>query len=225
MENAINALEKCVLTKNFSKESIEDFLKNINYTLSSYSKGEIIAVEEWNCSKIGIVIKGNVEVQKIFASGKTITISRLEESDIFGEVIIFSNRSTYPATIVSSNESIIMFISKEDILNIFPLFPAFLNNFMTLLSDKILMLNRKLKNISYETIRQKIAFYILEEYAQKKNLKIHLSYTRKEMAELLGIPRPSLSRELINMKRDNIIDFHRNNIVIKDLETLRNLLF
>lgn len=64
MKNAINALEKCVLTKNFSKESIEDFLKNINYTLSSYSKGEIIAMEEWNCSKIGIVIKGNVEVQK-----------------------------------------------------------------------------------------------------------------------------------------------------------------
>lgn len=225
MKNLIDTLENCVLMKNLSKESIEHFLKNIKYTLSSYSKGEIIAMEEWNCFKIGIIIKGNVEVQKIFASGKTITISKLEESDIFGEVIIFSNINTYPATIVSSNESIIMFISKEDILNISTLFPVFLNNFMTLLSDKILMLNRKLKNISYETIRQKITFYILEEYKREKNLKIHLSCTRKEMAELLGIPRPSLSRELVNMKKDNLIDFQKNCIVIKDFETLKDILF
>lgn len=210
--------------KNFSENDIEKLLAKIEYTPRKYSKGEVIAIEELDCSKIGIVIDGNVEVQKTFSSGKVITLGILRESDIFGEVIIFSNRNTYPATITASSSTSVMFISKEDILKLCNIFPMFLKNFMSLLSDKILMLNKKLKNISYETIRQKISSYILEEYHQQKNLKIYLNCTRKEMADQLGIPRPSLSRELINMKKDNLIDFNKNLIFIKDIDSLEDLL-
>lgn len=211
--------------KNFSENEIKSFLEKVNYTFLSYSKGEIIAIEESNCSKIGIITGGTVEVQKIFSSGKVITIGSLKVSDIFGEVIIFSNRNTYPATITASSNADVMFISKEDILKLCNLFPVFLNNFMSLLSNKILMLNKKLKNISYETLRQKIASYILDEYSHQKKLDIILNYTRKEMAEQLGIPRPSLSRELVNMKKDNLIDFSKNHIIIKNVNNLEKLLF
>lgn len=225
MKDIYGALSNCILMKNFSENEIKSFLGKFSYTLVSYSKGEIIAIEESTCSKIGIITSGTLEVQKIFSSGKVITIGSLRESDIFGEVIIFSNRSTYPATITASRSASVMFISKEDILKLCNLFPVFLNNFMSLLSNKILMLNKKLKNISYETIRQKIASYILDEYYHQKSPKITLSCTRKEMAEQLGIPRPSLSRELVNMKKDNLIDFNRSSILIKNVDTLENLLF
>lgn len=225
MKDMHNALSNCILMKNFSENEIKSFLEKINYTFLSYSKGEIIAIEESNCSKIGIITSGTVEVQKIFSSGKVITIGSLKVSDIFGEVIIFSNRNTYPATITASSNADVMFISKEDILKLCNLFPVFLNNFMSLLSNKILMLNKKLKNISYETLRQKIASYILDEYSHQKKLDIILNYTRKEMAEQLGIPRPSLSRELVNMKKDNLIDFSKNHIIIKNVNNLEKLLF
>ncbi|WP_294182305.1 Crp/Fnr family transcriptional regulator [uncultured Clostridium sp.] len=224
MKNIYDVLSNCILMKNFSENDIEKLLAKIEYTPRKYSKGEVIAIEELDCSKIGIVIDGNVEVQKTFSSGKVITLGILRESDIFGEVIIFSNRNTYPATITASSSTSVMFISKEDILKLCNIFPMFLKNFMSLLSDKILMLNKKLKNISYETIRQKISSYILEEYHQQKNLKIYLNCTRKEMADQLGIPRPSLSRELINMKKDNLIDFNKNLIFIKDIDSLEDLL-
>ena len=211
--------------KNFPENEIKSFLEKVNYTFLSYSKGEIIAIEESNCSKIGIITGGTVEVQKIFSSGKVITIGSLKVSDIFGEVIIFSNRNPSPATITASSNADVMFISKEDILKLCNLFPVFLNNFMSLLSNKILMLNKKLKNISYETLRQKIASYILDEYSHQKKLDIILNYTRKEMAEQLGIPRPSLSRELVNMKKDNLIDFSKNHIIIKNVNNLEKLLF
>ncbi|MCI1946291.1 Crp/Fnr family transcriptional regulator [Clostridium luticellarii] len=225
MKDMHNALSNCILMKNFPENEIKSFLEKVNYTFLSYSKGEIIAIEESNCSKIGIITGGTVEVQKIFSSGKVITIGSLKVSDIFGEVIIFSNRNTYPATITASSNADVMFISKEDILKLCNLFPVFLNNFMSLLSNKILMLNKKLKNISYETLRQKIASYILDEYSHQKKLDIILNYTRKEMAEQLGIPRPSLSRELVNMKKDNLIDFSKNHIIIKNVNNLEKLLF
>lgn len=225
MKEIVKSLKQCILMKGFSEDIITETLMNINYTINNFSKGEIIAVEDSLCSSIGIVIKGNVEVQKIYASGKTITMSNLEVGNIFGEVIIFSNKGTYPATIVASTVCQIMYISKENILKLCNLNPEFLSNFMTLLSNKILMLNNKLRNISYQTIRQKIASYILEEYNRINKLTFSLKCTKKEMAEQLGIPRPSLSRELINMKDEGVLDFDKNIITILDLESLENILF
>lgn len=224
MKDLINVLKQCILMKGFSEKDIEEILKDITYATSSYAKGSIIALEGTPCSSIGILIKGSVEIQKIYASGKTITMSKLGVGNIFGEVIIFSNRSTYPATIAASDNCKIMFISKDNILRLCSLNSNFLNNFMTLLSNKILMLNKKLRNISYKTIRQKIASYILDEYKSQQKLAIKLNCTKKELAEQLGIPRPSLSRELINMKEECIIDFNRDNIVILSLESLDDIL-
>ncbi|MCH3963165.1 MAG: Crp/Fnr family transcriptional regulator [Clostridium sp.] len=225
MDTMLNPLKKCILMKNFSDSEIENLLAGLPLTVDSYSRNEVIAIEGSSCSKIGIILSGIVEVQKLYASGKIITMSSLSEGNIFGEVIIFSNRNTYPATIISSTSSNIMFISKESILKLCSMHSIFLNNFMTLLSDKILMLNKKVKNMSYQTLRQKIAAYLLEEYESQKSLRVKLNITKKELAGQLGVPRPSLSRELINMKNDNLIEMIKNTIIIKDIESIYNLFY
>jgi len=66
---------------------------------------------------------------------------------------------------------------------------------------------------------------ILEEYKKQKNLKIKMPYSRKEMAEQLGVPRPSLSRELLNMKSEGIIDCDRNYITILDMDRFEDIFF
>ena len=53
---------------------------------------------------------------------------------------------------------------------------------------------------------------------------IKLKMTKEKIAESLGITRPSLSRELINMKNEGLIDYSRNHIKILDLEEIENAL-
>jgi CRP-like cAMP-binding protein len=221
MECIINSLNKCILFRDFSKEKIEYLLKNIDYKIINYSKDENIAFEGEKCTKIGIVIKGQVQVQKIYASGNTVTLTVLDSGHIFGEVIIFSDMNVYPSTITSYNNSQVMFISKQDIIKLCNLNSTILNNFMGLLSNKILMLNKKVTTMSYQTLRQKIASYILDEYSIQKSLTLTLPCSRKELAEQLGIQRPSLSRELTKMKEDSLIDFNKNTIKILNLEDLK----
>ena len=48
--------------------------------------------------------------------------------------------------------------------------------------------------------------------------------TKEKLAESLGTTRPSLSRELINMKELGLIDYNRSHILILDLEEIKNLL-
>ncbi|AAO36476.1 cAMP-binding protein [Clostridium tetani] len=223
-EIKIEVLKNSIIFKNIEEKDIIKILNSINYTIKFFHREENIAIEEDPCQSLGIIISGNVEIQKIFASGKVITIDRLKQGNIFGEVIIFSNMRKYPATITAVQEASIMFISKEEILKLCSLNSKFLNNFMGLLSNKILMLNKKVKNLSYNSIRQKVSSYLLQEYEKRGNLILKLNISRKEMAELLGVPRPSLSREMIKMKEEGLIDFNKNIIKILDEESLEDIL-
>lgn len=225
MLRLVSLLSKSILFKDFKEELIEELLKDINYRISKFSKGEVIALEGDHISGIGIILDGSVEVQKGFPSGKVVSINRIKQGGIFGEVIIFSDLNSYPSNIISSTKSEILFISKEDILKLCSLNEGFLKKFMTLLSNKILMLNKKLKEISYGTIREKLADYILEEYKKQKDLVIKISKNRSEMAEHFGVTRPSLSRELIRMKEDGLIDFERNIINIINLQGIEEILY
>ncbi len=225
MNDIWDSLINCSLFKGVSKEQITTHMGSIEYQTVMYKKNDVIAIEGDDAPSLGIIISGSVEIQKLYASGKIITIERLGQGDIFGEVIIFSQMGRYPSTIVSSENSQILFIPKSEMLKLCSINIHVLNNFMALLSDKILMLNKKLRNLSFETIRQKVSSFIIDEYKRQKSNPIKFNISRKEMADYLGIQRPSLSRELIHMKEENLIDFDKHYIKIKDMEALEGYLY
>jgi len=224
MEINIKTLKKSVLFKDINENIISELLDSIVYTIKEYQPKDIIAIEGDSCDDLGIILKGNIEIHKPFESGQVVTINHFSQGNVFGEALIFSGRHEYPATIISSDNATVLFVSREDIINLMTMNRAILNNFVGVLSNRILMLNERLTNLSYNSVRKKVANMILTEYKKQKSLKLVLPFSRKKMSELLNIPRPSLSRELINMKNDRIIDFQRNEITILNLKDLEDSL-
>ncbi|MGL5352450.1 MAG: Crp/Fnr family transcriptional regulator [Clostridium sp.] len=114
-----------------------------------------------------------------------------------------------------------MFIKNEAIVELCASDKIFLKNFMSLLSEKIFMFNNRVKTISFCSIRQKLSNFILEQLSIQKCEIVKLTINKKELAEYLGVQRPSLSRELINMQDDGIIECNKNEIKILDMYTLK----
>lgn len=57
---------------------------------------------------------------------------------------------------------------------------------------------------------------------QIKKLLIKTLYSRQEMSEQFAVTRPSLSREMIKMREEELIEFDKNTILIKDLDKLED---
>lgn len=230
MDKLVDNLKHCILFKDLTSEELQNLIMNINYSISDNCKNCfecrtcIVALEGDTCDTLGIIIEGELEVQKHYASGKVVTLAKLNKGKTFGEAIAFSETNLYPATIISSKGSIILYISKKDIIAMCSSYPKVLNNFMQLLSSKILLLNRKIKELSFETLREKISSYLLSQYELQKTLALTLPISRKDLAQHLGVQRPSLSREFVNMKNDGLIDFNKNLVQIKDLEAIEDIL-
>ena len=165
-----------------------------------------------------------MEIQKTYPAGKMIVINQISVGGVFGEVAIFSSKKTFPSTVVASLDSKVMFLNKINILQICFQNKKFLTNLLHLLSEKILILDHKLHFLSGETIRQKLCLYLIECYQTQNKLTIQLDISKRKMAEQFGVTRPSLSRELIQMKKEGLIDYVSNQIIIKSLQALESYL-
>jgi CRP-like cAMP-binding protein len=202
------------------REDLSNFLNLSNYTIKKYSKGNVVVIEGSKCEELGILLEGLLEAQALYPSGKLLTLTQLKPVEIFGEAVLFSKMNEFPATIEAIKDSKIMFIKKENLINCLTNCHKFMENLLELLSDKLLILNKKVKMLSLENIRKKIENFLVEEYKKQRSNIIKISLSRKEMAEHMGIQRPSLSRELIKMKKEGLIEFDKKTIIIKDMMAL-----
>lgn len=206
-----------------SKEAILDIFRDTNYTIKKYSKNDIIAIEGDTCTSIGLVLEGNVDIKRMLGS-KVVHLSSFSKGGVFGEIIAFSDVNLYPATVIASSLSQIMFIDKKDFIKFCTHNEEFLGMFLNTLTNKIFLLNNSITNLTFNSIRQKICNFLISEYKIQKSKNIKLNITKEKLSESLGVTRPSLSRELINMKDDGLIDYNRSHIIILDLESIENIL-
>lgn len=215
---------KSQLFKDCEVDLISKEISESNIKVNKYKKGEFIAHEDEECVSIGLVLEGSIDIVRIYPSGQEIIIKKMNSQEVFGEALIMSNHNRYPATIISVTDSKIAFVSKQELLNLCATNTKVLENFIMILSNKILMLNRKIKNISHKSIKHKVLNYIIEESVIQGNRTIKLNNTKEEIAAYIGIPRPSLSRELIKLRDEGIIEFDRKTITLLSEDKIEEIL-
>lgn len=197
-------------------------LKNTNVDTSlikinQYPSNFTIALEGEISNYVGIVLEGKLFIKAYSLGGRDFTINTLEPGMIFGDVLLFGKmENSYPGNIITKGVTTLAVIP-NDVIKEYIKDPIFLNNFLEILSDKVYQLNHKNKLLSQDSIRDKIIYYLAEEKRHQKQNVITLNMTKLELANHLFIPRPSLSRELIKMKQEGLIDFDRYTITLKNL--------
>lgn len=222
MKEYVSALQNCTLFRRLNEDNITALLRYLDVKSVTYEKDSIIGFEGEPCTKLGIVASGKVELQNIYPSGKVATLTTLMPGQSFGEAILFSDDDRYPISTVAKVKSTILFIDKRSIMHGLTHHPILLDNFLRLLSNKLVMMNQKVKVLSLDTIRQKVSNYLLKEYKIQGTPMIQTAMSRKDMAEHMSIQRPSLSRELIKMKEEGLIDFDKSTIKILDVDALED---
>lgn len=210
--------------KNLTKKEILDLFKDSKYTIKNYNKEDIIALEGHSCNSIGLILDGGVDIKRFLPGDKIILMSSFSKGNLFGEVITFSDINIYPATVVSNSKTEVMFIDKYDFIDFCSNHKNILISFLNDITNKIVELNKTVKTISFVSIRQKIVSFLLDQYNLQNSNFIKMPKTKTKLAETLGVPRPSLSREFINMKNDNLIDYTNDYVKLLDIEKLRNII-
>ena len=161
---------------------------------------------------LGLVLEGTLTISTLNFH-KEYIINILNQDDIFGDTLIFNSNNTYLGDGIATTKLKIAYIDKANLLKLLE-DKIILENYLSLLATKTLTIKNQLKLASQKSLRDKILFY-LTNYAKENSTKIIPIKSKELLANILNVPRPSLSRELINLKKDGIIEFDRTKIILK----------
>lgn len=225
LENNYKTMANCQLFKQMKRDEIEEICDSIGIYKKQYAKGEIIVEEGDPCDALSIILDGKVELHTFFISGDVSSLITLSPSDIFGEAILFSPAERYPISASALTQVEVLMLKKNHILQLMDEHPVFLENYLGLLSRKLLFLNDKFKLLSLSTIRGKIAHVLIKLSREQDSLMVKLPFSKEKMALHICTRRPSLSRELSKMKADGLIDYERSTVKILDYDGLKEELF
>lgn len=218
----IRACEVVSNTELFAGVEREEFYEFCSMTRArDFQKGDVIAAEGDVCSSIGIIETGEVAMQKYTSSGEYTTIGLLEPMDYFGEDLLFAVDQKYPCTLEAVSGVRVLFLSKETVNALMDRCPQVKNNYLRILSERVRIQNRRIALLSQKSIRQKIAFYLLELRSERDGAtRLRLPGSKEVIAKLLAMPRPSFSRELSQMAKEGLILVEGREIEILDLERM-----
>ena len=194
----------------FLNINLKDYLKD--FIIKKYKNNTLVFHEGEECKYLAIVLKGQLVISTLTALDKDYVINILNEGELFGDTLLFSDKTFYLGDGIVNKDSEILFIPKELLLQMLKE-QQFLLNFLSIISKKSMDLRNRLKLLSHKSIEERILFYLSEQRKQLQTNKIPIK-SKEDLAKLLNIPRPSLSRELIKLKEKKIIDYNRNYIIL-----------
>ncbi|WP_430816669.1 Crp/Fnr family transcriptional regulator [Carboxylicivirga sp. RSCT41] len=215
----MEALTKCPLFKGIEYQELSQLLEKIPYQIKKYEKNHMIAQSGEECRSLMIMLKGSVKGEMIDFSGKAIKIEDIEPPKPLAIAFLFGENNTCPVNIVANNSAEIFHLPKKSVISLMQLSSAFLNNFMNMISSKTQFLSDKIRFLSFQTIRGKIAHYLLQ-LAGPVDGEILLKKSQEELANMFGVTRPSLGRALRDLHNEGVIEARGKSVKILDRESL-----
>ena len=184
-----------------------------------YHKGEYIFLDQDEVQDVGVVLSGMVHMLKEDSQGQKTLITYMEKGDILGESFAMKEERNSYVSFYAATDVYMLFLSLEHVLhpckNNCPFHARLVKNVLQLIGDKNLRLMERIEVASKTTLREKILAYLsmLEAKQGQKYIKVPLN--RTEMASYLHSNRSAMSRELMAMKADGLIDYDGNIFVLK----------
>jgi CRP/FNR family cyclic AMP-dependent transcriptional regulator len=225
LEKEVDVLEKTknqiILESNFPTEAI---LKSKGKT-NIYNKDELIFSIGQSSKDIFVIEKGRVKIGRAIEDGKDILRAILEENDIFGEMILSGELLRKDYAIAMDDNTIVKSVSFSEMKEIMHLSPEINQTIFQLLGRRIRRTERRLSALILKDARTRIVDF-LKELAEEKGRKVGFEtmiknhFTHKDIANLTGTSRQTVTTTLNALRDQNIINFDRRRILIRDLDLL-----
>ncbi len=169
---------------------------------------------------IYIVIEGHVKVIRTTLDGKEIMLFLVRPGHIVGEGAVFQ-KNTYPATAIALKKVHTLFISAQNCHKLIQEIPTLASRLLSIFAARQRMLLHKIAAQSERNAATRVAGYILHRISLEKNSqKIHLAISRNDLANLLGLARETVSRQLSLFVDCGALALEGNTVHILDEEKL-----
>jgi CRP/FNR family cyclic AMP-dependent transcriptional regulator len=208
-----------------SDEEMEDLAKRTPDTF--LEQDDILYTPKEGTERLFILKKGRVQLYEIGESGDEITLSVIEDGDVFGEMALTGQslsglymRALTPSTVVS--------MRREDVEHLIMNKPEVGLRLVRDLAQRLHASEARYADIVGKDVPARLATLILtlvdsEGVRSSESYRIPTHYTHERLASMIGCGRVAVTRAFRKLEEGRAVELKARRIVVKDIDALKDL--
>lgn len=213
--------DNCYLFKGANQATVDSILSRSRILPIKFESNQSVALSGDDYERVIIILKGSLSAEMRGINGKTVRIETLPAGSAVATAVLFSSDPVLPVCLTAIEETELLKLPMETVLELCSRDKSFLINYLKDMGDKVQFLAEKIRLFQFTTIRQKLIAHILNSRQRHNSDKFLLSFNRETLAEVMGVTRPSLSREFSNLANDQLIRVSGRELEILEMEQLK----
>ena len=216
-----NTYIKSEIFKSCSEEQIKKLVE-LSFE-KKFKSGSPIFFEGDHAKDLCLVKSGRVKIFKMSGEGKEQVLHIFTKGEPFGEAALFAG-SKFPANAEAVEDSNVVYLPRENLLQMFISDPVLPMNIIAMLSMRLKKFAGLIEDLSLKELPERLASYIIQqELAQGNSSRVILEFSKGQLAKILGSTQESLSRTLTKLTKAEIIKTEKREITILDKNLLNDL--
>lgn len=220
-QRVLHALTKCPLFAGMTSVEIEVSMAGVSYSIVNYDSHDIYALTGMPCKTLDIVVRGVLVCRMSSLSGRQVEVSRLREGNLVAPAFIFGKDNSMPVGVETDTDVTVLRMQKPVFRSLIGTNEQIRDNFIRVLSNINAFLTHRMRVLSLFTVKEKVAYLLLERAGEQGSNVVHLSRSRQEIADSFGIQKFSLLRVLADFARAGAIRINGREVTILDRSKMR----
>jgi CRP/FNR family transcriptional regulator len=219
-------LEKTALLSSLSRAEFQ--LLAARTVRKHLKNGELLFSEDEPCHGLHIIARGKVRIFKTSVNGREQVLAMNQAGESVAELPVFDG-GRYPASAMAVEDTEIAFISRQDFQAFCMEHPEVALKMLAVVGARLRRLVGIIEELSFSTIRQRLIALLLrlaetEGKPSERGIEFQLPASHQELASQLGTVRELVSRNLMRLQAEGLLDVDARLIVLKDKYGLSALL-
>lgn len=193
-----------------------------------FNTGEMLFSEGEPCNGLHIIARGKVRIFKTSINGREQVLAVNMPGESVAELPVFDG-GPFPASAVATEETEIAYISRRDFQAYCVDHPEVALKVLKVVGARLRRLVGIIEELSFTTVRQRLISALLklaesEGISSSHGVEFQLPASHQELANQLGTVRELISRNLMRLQAEGLLDVDARQIVVKDMKGLSALL-
>ena len=224
--NVASALGAASLFSNLSPEELR--LLAAHAVRKHIAQGELLFSEGETCKGLHIIASGKLRIYKSSSGGREQVLAVEGPGGSVAELPIFDG-GPYPASVSAIEDSQILFISRNDFRSFCLARPEVTLKMLAVVGARLRRLVGIIEELSFTTVRQRLASVLVrlaqtEGRRTEHGIEIQLPGTHQDLAHQLGTVRELVSRNLMRLQAEGLVQVEARHITVLDLPGISALL-
>ena len=218
MKVFLPVIRSAQLFSGISVEELTAILSCLRAEKKDFPKEAFVLRAGDTADSIGLVLAGMVLIVQEDIWGNRNILSKAGPGQTFAAAYACAPGCRLNVSVIAETPVTVMFLNVKRILNVCPSacshHSRVIRNLLSELAENNLRLGGKLTHMGQRTTRAKIMSYLSAEAQRLGTYEFDIPFSRQQFADYLGVERSGLSLELGKMKRDGILDYHKNHFIL-----------